>query len=79
MEILERARGASDGDIISFNHSKKDIQEEVNRRTAKAGFTDRDGQPRISRKTSYGKGDWPRPVNKKLYDQNYDRIFRKEK
>jgi hypothetical protein len=22
-----------------------------------------------------GKGDWPRPVNKKKYDANYDRIF----
>jgi len=70
LEILNRAKGASDGDVLSFNHNKKDIQEEANRRTYKAGYTDRDGQPR-----SAGKGDSPRPVNKKLYDSNYVRIF----
>ena len=26
-----------------------------------------------------GKGDRPRPVDKKKYDDNYDRIFKKEK
>lgn len=26
-----------------------------------------------------GKGDKQRPVNKKVYDENYDRIFRKNK
>lgn len=25
-----------------------------------------------------GKGDKPRPVNKKVYDENYERIFRKQ-
>lgn len=28
---------------------------------------------------SAGKGDKPRPVNKKVYDQNYDEIFRSTK
>jgi hypothetical protein len=28
---------------------------------------------------SAGKGDTPRPVNKKKFDQNYDRIFSKKK
>lgn len=27
--------------------------------------------------TQNGKGDRPRPVDKKKYDENYDRIFRK--
>lgn len=26
-----------------------------------------------------GKGDKPRPVNKKVYNENYERIFRKNK
>lgn len=26
-----------------------------------------------------GKGDKPRPVNKKKYDENFDRIFNKKK
>ena len=25
-----------------------------------------------------GKGDKPRPVNKKQYDENYDKIFKKK-
>ena len=28
--------------------------------------------------TNAGKGDWPRPVNKNKYGQNYDRIFGKQ-
>ena len=67
--------GASDGDVISFNHSKNDIQEEANRRSYKAGYTDRDGQPKISRSTGAGKGDAPRPINKKRYDEGYIRAF----
>ncbi len=44
MEILKRARGVNDGDITSFvGASDKD---EINRRTCKAGYTDRDGQPK---------------------------------
>jgi hypothetical protein len=26
-----------------------------------------------------GKGDKPRPINKKKYDENFDRIFNKKK
>ncbi len=29
--------------------------------------------------SSNGKGDTPRPVDKKKYDENYDRIFGKKK
>ena len=68
MQILKRAK--SGGDIIPWSASESSLKDEVNHRTNKAGYTDRDGQPRGA-----GKGDSPRPVNKKLYDQNYERIF----
>jgi len=70
LEILKRARGHLDGELVAWNESSSNVREEVNRRSFKAGYTDRDGQPRGA-----GKGDSPRPVNKKLYDQNYERIF----
>jgi len=66
---MKRARGNLDGELVPWNADKKDVQNEINARTYKAGYTDRDGQPRN------GKGDSPRPVNKKLYDANYVRIF----
>ena len=75
LEILKRAKGDS-GDTVSFRHNEKDIQEEVNRRSYKAGYTDRDGQPRVSRNTGAGKGDVPRPCNMKKYRENYVKIFR---
>ncbi len=62
-------------EIVSVTESESSIKDEVNRRTCRAGYTDRDGQPRISRTTNYGKGDTCRPMNKKLYDQNYEKIF----
>lgn len=31
------------------------------------------------RETTYGKGDNPRPVDQKKYDENFDRIFGKKK
>ncbi len=77
MQILNRAKNA-EMDIVSVFESESNVREEVNRRTHKAGYTDRDGQPRISRVTSYSKGDAPRPVNKKQYDKNYERIFGKK-
>jgi len=70
LEILKRARGHLDGELVAWNESSSNVREEVNRRSFKAGYTDRDGQPRGA-----GKGDSPRPVNKKRYDQNYKRIF----
>jgi len=63
-------------EIIPPTESEKNVREEVNKRTHRAGYTDRDGQPKTSRATSYGKGDSFRPVNKKLYDENYRRIFK---
>jgi len=67
----------NDGEVVSFKHNKKDLQDEVNCRTYKAGYTDRDGQLKISRNDGAGKGDVPRPYNRKKYAENYDRIFRK--
>ena len=67
MQILKRARNA-EMDIISTAESASNIKDEANRRAAKAGYCTRDGQPR-------GTGKSPRPINKKLYDQNYERCF----
>jgi len=44
MEILERAKGDS-GDIVSPFADEKELKEEVNRRTARAGYTTRLGEP----------------------------------
>ena len=76
MEILKRAKGMSDGEMTSWGHKPPSgLQDELNHRTHKAGYTDSDGQKIVSRSSGAGKGDVPRPVNKKLYDRNYERIF----
>ncbi len=75
MQILNRAKNA-EMDIVSVFESESNVREEVNRRTHKAGYTDRDGQPVRSR--GVGKGDLFRSVNKKRYDENYERIFGKK-
>ena len=31
------------------------------------------------RKIMTSKGDWPRPVNQKKFDEEFDRIFKKKK
>ena len=36
----------NDGEIVPWNESAKNVREEVNRRTHRAGYTDRDGQAR---------------------------------
>ncbi len=76
MQILKRAKNA-EMDIVSVFESEANVREEVNRRTCKAGYTDRDGQQKISRNNGAGKGDVPRPCNMKKYRENYDRIFKK--
>lgn len=65
LEILKRAK--SGGEVVPWN---QDVREEALRRNAKAGYCNRDGSP-----TGAGKGDSYRPVNKKKYDENYERIF----
>ncbi len=72
LEILKRAKQFQSGEGISAFESEANVKEEVNRRTFKAGYTDRDGQPRSS---GAGKGDVPRPCNMKKYRENYERIF----
>ena len=69
MEILKRAKDFQSGEGVSAFESEANIREEVNRRSHKAGYTDRDGQPRN------GKGDVPRPCNMEKYRENYERIF----
>lgn len=70
MEILKRAKGDS-GEIVAWNESESNVREEMNKRSCKAGYINKDGTP-----IGAGKGDSFRPVNKKKYDENYDRIFR---
>ncbi len=71
MEILKRAKEFQSGEGVSAFESEDSIREEVNYRTWKAGYTDKDGQPR----NSAGKDDSPRPVNTDVYNTNYERIF----
>ena len=75
MQILKRAKNA-EMDIVSVTESESVVRDEVNRRTHKAGYTDRDGQPKISRNNGAGKGDVPRPCNMKRYKENYVKIFK---
>ncbi len=75
LEILKRAKQFQSGEGISAFESEGNIKEEVIRRSFKAGYTDRNGQPKRSRNNSAGKGDVPRPCNKKLYDENYEHIY----
>lgn len=67
---MRRARGVSDGEIIPWNADKKAIQEEVNARTAKAGYTTRFGESscrtKIQNIIGFGKQKlnvWPRDKN----------------
>ena len=43
MQILKRAKNV-EMDIVPITESESNVREEVNRRTYKAGYTDRDGQ-----------------------------------
>ena len=68
MEIIQRATGASDGEIVPQNESYANIKEEVNRRTSKAGYTTKHGEPAGRTKIMAA------PPTKK-YEENYVRIF----
>lgn len=69
MEILKRAKGDS-GEGVPWNANPKEVREEMLRRNAKAGYCNKDGSP-------LGAGKSFRAVNKRQYDENYDRIFNK--
>ena len=73
MQILKRAKNA-EMDIVPVNEPEKNVREEVNRRTWKAGHTDRDGQMKDPPKImSNGVGEsklnvWPRDEQGNLID-----------
>jgi len=67
VQILKRAKNA-EMDIVSATESEKNVREEVNRRTAKAGYTTKYGEP-----TSSGR-IISKPATKQ-YRKNYRRIF----
>jgi hypothetical protein len=57
----------NDGEIVEWNHSEKDLKDEVNRRTARAGYTTRLGESpyrtKIQTVSGWGKSKlnvWPR-------------------
>jgi len=58
--------------MLAFNANEKDIQDEVNRRTAKAGYTTRYGEDPLATKIqNRGFGEsklnvWPRDKNGQL-------------
>lgn len=66
MEIIERKHHGDIGDILPFNANEKAIQDEVNLRSQKAGYTNRQGEPTYSTKImaqGFGKSKlniWPR-------------------
>jgi hypothetical protein len=66
MEILKRAK--SGGELVPFNADEKDVRDEVNRRTARAGLTTKNGEPIHHTKII------AQPPNDK-YRKNYKRIF----
>jgi len=73
LEILERAKGDS-GELVSFNTNEKELQEEINRRTCKAGYTTKYGEdPHHTKIMAQGCGKsklniWPRDENGQLID-----------
>lgn len=62
-------------ELVPENVSEKDLKDEVNRRTAKAGYTTRFGEPpyatKIQTTVPFGKerlNVWPRDKNGRLID-----------
>jgi len=74
LEILKRAQGQGDGEIIHWNESEDNVREEVLRRNAKAGYCTRNGEPVGATKImSCGIGEsklniWSRDKNGKLIE-----------
>ena len=74
LQILKRAKGES-GEIVDWNEGESNIKEEVNRRTYKAGYTNREGGPpatgKIQISVPFGKvklNIWPRDNERNLID-----------
>jgi len=57
-----------DGEIVAWNESEGNVREEVNRRTCKAGYTNREGGPPATGKIR------SMPATDE-YRENYKRIF----
>ena len=75
MQIMKRARGHSDGDIVPWNASESDLREEVNYRSWKAGYTTKLGECPYGTKCQglifFGEerlNVWPRDENGNLID-----------
>lgn len=66
VQILKRAKGES-GEIVDWNESESNIKEEVDKRTCKAGYTNREGGPPATGNIR------SMPANDK-YRENYDKI-----
>lgn len=72
LEIIKRAK--SGGEIVDWNEGEANVREEVNRRTCKAGYTNREGEPLATGKImSQGIGKsklniWPRNSEGNLID-----------
>ena len=69
MEILKRAKGFQSGEGVSFLESESNVREEVNRRSAKAGYTTRDGNPTHGTKIM-GPGIGQSKLNQWARDEN---------
>lgn len=67
MQILKRAKGES-GETVAWNESEANVREEVNRRTCKAGYTNREGGPPATGRIIM------KPANEQ-YRKEYRRIF----
>lgn len=50
MEIIERKNHGDEGEVVPFNTSEAVVQDEVNIRSWKAGYTNRQGEPMYSTK-----------------------------
>lgn len=77
MQIMKRARGLSDGEVLPTNISDGDMKEEVNYRNWKAGYTTKLGEPTYGTKVQglvfWGKEKfnvWPRDKNGQLIDDD---------
>ena len=67
MQILKRAKNA-EMDIVPITESESNVREEVNRRTHKAGYTNREGGPLTTGRIII------KPPTEQ-YRKNYKRIF----
>ena len=74
LEIMTHKNHGDEGELLPFNADKKDVQDEVNRRTAKAGYTTKYGEnPCATKIQNHGFGEsklniWPRDENGQLID-----------